>query len=1533
MRLSQTTLKAMSARVLTNRAFFQCLIWMRTPRSTTLTVDASTQKLVLSVKFENSNHHDGGDLSTALKIETVDGLFKAQCSCSERNPGVDCLHIQYLAFSIWAALDGHFEFGLLDSATIERIKELSQTITQAFPEARGLKSETGDRAEREGEWAAGQGLSTLMSDSSDPRDSGHSGDGQDDKQSQCHCEKILICINSHFFESPLFDSSEFRDPHRQKIASTPKSLLSRAVIGDSYQIPFQLARSPNDQERWEREQLTPYFNFIEYVFSDGTRLKLNEILYHPYAKTLPRNLLPLKNRVFEKSEWAEGELKERAESMSDQLFRRERPDYFEPQRELKEIILRILLNASKLGSTLGSTISLELDAVALKIDRVESFRATDERETARYRWVLESTQEPGVYNRGRLVFKKPKSDLENDCTVYPWFELDRSQSQTVLRFVPYHDWLELPPMAQSQEVVELDPDFDDDDYDTDLGYDDDGIPIAPTPRRNQKSDKKLSHTNLPERPFEKPRRLEIKLEGSERVASLVSELNEWFDNRAYPPVSVSPAEVIHCRPSVSADKVAGVVKPEVWLKSDGTFQFSVQMRLFEKSVRVWNLPASISLTVVILNLGLGAAAEVSATSLATDRRGDKRKRDLKVLRHTGLAAVFVNSIFKVITELNRSCELFIEQGLSQNLAQCLSKEALKTKFAEVLKTLSDAIVANGLYEFETHHKPTTESGSIKFEKLCSDGVRNYLFGVFSSLVKIHTAHHLTGAANTHDHVDGILALAPSGVARVKGLEWLSLRLIKSMLDASIVSSKGALLTKAKTAWFDGFYNPSKLIDPVDLPDLWFEEQPEIERAQASIEKESSLKSPFEKLPTQKSDEKFHESHLKRLSYQSSNETRSSADVLRELLPLVEDGFTVYWNGKPLLDTDENDFQSEVTVDETKLDWFELHPKVFFKGVELDPSELKNLSGDGILSFQNRFYLVNKKSLPTVKRLEEFWQVIQGNAQSVSGDKAASRVYQLAKSKTLDLLGLRAAGTQIDGGPEWQALCAFYDQLSSEREFDRLPDTTTVELKPYQKVGVQWLIDLHRLKLGGILADDMGLGKTVQTLVFLEKLRCDGTLKTALIVVPTSLTYNWKSEAEKFVPELPVEIFQSGAKGLHDLRGFVDLATGAEKRSLESKTLIVTYGLFVNHAELFSKIVWDVLIYDEAQNLKNITAKRTTEARKVNSKFKLCLTGTPLENHLGELYSLLDLTVPGCMGEYSKFRQEYVPSAKSEQVTSPESIALLRRKIRPIVLRRTKRQILSELPIKSESRVEIMFEAKQKKLYRDIALSWNSKVRDSIGEYGEASSQIMMLTALLRLRQACSDPSGLPGVQYAAVSPKLVTLTESLAELVESGESALVFTQFIHTLKRCASECARLGIAHFVIQGSTPRKEREKILKQFGDSTTGAVLIMTLKTGGVGLNLTKASYVFHIDPWWNPAVENQATDRAHRIGQTKPVQVFRYLMKDSVEEKIEKLKTFKQAQFDLVFSEVESDKDFTGQTLEKSAGKNFLSQKDFEFLLS
>ena len=645
---------------------------------------------------------------------------------------------------------------------------------------------------------------------------------------------------------------------------------------------------------------------------------------------------------------------------------------------------------------------------------------------------------------------------------------------------------------------------------------------------------------------------------------------------------------------------------------------------------------------------------------------------------------------------------------------------------------------------------------------------------------------------------------------------------------------------------------------------------------------------------------------------SAPSLHESLDSLHFLIPY---GFKIFFRDQPLQELEEDEFHVDFVLqsesDQKFFNWFELNPKFFLRGKEVSADQLLGLGAGGVVEYDGKLYMVPKKQLPSLRRLENFWQKLQNGKTEFTKRKNGEKVYKLPRSQTLELLALRASGVAIRGDHEWKKLCEFYDNLGRSSRELKLPKSMKATLKPYQISGIQWLQDLYHLKLGALLADDMGLGKTLQTLSFLDDLREKNEMGQVLIVVPSSLVFNWQDEVEKFTPLLKLTIFSNR-----------DLETISKKLAVKEELVVITtYGLLAEHEAYFSQYKWNILIFDEAQNLKNLNTRRTSAARALNANFKICLTGTPMENHYGEFYSLVDLLVPGSLGELKEFRRQFV----NTEMVSFDQIEDLKLKIKPLLLRRTKREILDQLPEKQETKVSIAFEERQKEIYRDIALSYNERVKETMETLGPARVQLQMLTALLRLRQACSDPAALPNVRYDKVPPKLETLLESLKEIVESGESALVFTQFIQTLEHAAKILQQNNIPVFVMHGKVPTKQRQKILSEFSKMSAGAVLIMTLKTGGVGLNLTKASYVFHLEPWWNPSVENQATDRAHRLGQNKAVQVFKYIMHESLEEKIEILKDRKDKKFKSLFTTSEKYDE-----IEK--GSAALSKADFDLLL-
>lgn len=891
--------------------------------------------------------------------------------------------------------------------------------------------------------------------------------------------------------------------------------------------------------------------------------------------------------------------------------------------------------------------------------------------------------------------------------------------------------------------------------------------------------------------------------------------------------------------------------PMIWIEKNGMFRFCRKVEMGESHYFFWNFPIEFEALLRGLDGGIALYSESDYRILAQDRKGTKRERDLKILKSSGVFALI----------------------LFETLNFCLKKStSLEEFYSELFLKLSSI-----LYDLERKAGFVEPDPAPSLEFLCSKNVIETIRELSSRWMSLIQEQDLESVFTS------------DGEIQIEGCHEMSFRVLYALLSRVATQSKGQCFLKLKGGVFTQILEGKK---------------------------EAQWKDTFSS-PANESGEIPEQAQL----YAPSGPWLPASQTLATLLPLQNRGFKLFYEKMPLDELRLEDIQTEFHLldphelanDQKNIDWFALHPKLFFKGVEMNEKQLAQITQSGVLEFQGKVYLIPNKNLPSLRRLEAFWTKIQGNKTIKLRRKTSETYYTLAKNQTLELLALMKQGAKITGGGErWKSIREFYESLDQPRKPLELPSSLRAELKPYQVYGVQWLLDLYHLGLGGILADDMGLGKTIQTLSFLEMLRTQKKMKAALIVVPTSLTYNWLSESARFTPDLPITIFQS--KNKEEVIRFLDEHTHG--------AVICTYGLFTENQDFFSKYPWNILILDEAQNLKNISAKRTTASRSVSAQFKICLTGTPLENHLGEFYSLLDLVVSGSLGDLREFREKFI----HPEVIQPDEIHFLKLTAKPLVLRRTKSEILTELPPKLESTIKLPFESKQEKIYRDIALSWNERVKSAILQEGESKSQILMLTALLRLRQACTDPGSIPNVKYTEQPPKLSVLMEALEEITESGESALVFTQFLYSFERIKKALTELKIPVFSLHGGTSRAAREQVLKSFQECPKGAVLLMTLKTGGVGLNLVKASYVFHLEPWWNPAVENQATDRAHRIGQQKPVQVYRYIMKESVEEKIEILKSRKLAKFNALFTQTETEKEISNID-------QHLSQTDFEYLLS
>jgi SNF2 family DNA or RNA helicase len=480
------------------------------------------------------------------------------------------------------------------------------------------------------------------------------------------------------------------------------------------------------------------------------------------------------------------------------------------------------------------------------------------------------------------------------------------------------------------------------------------------------------------------------------------------------------------------------------------------------------------------------------------------------------------------------------------------------------------------------------------------------------------------------------------------------------------------------------------------------------------------------------------------------------------------------------------------------------------------------------------------------------------------------------------------------------------RYSREKEFKRLVrDMKTVEemecdipeeidsvLREYQRTGVAWLNTLYHNGFSGILADDMGLGKTLQTIAFLAMLWRDQQEKEskvdalALVVTPASLVYNWENELQKFAPHLPVRLMI----GKQDVR--LQLLQEIQKDEI----VITSYDLLKRDIDSYQNLTFACQVIDEAQNIKNHTTQAAKAVKVVQAGFHIALTGTPIENRLSELWSIFDFLMPGFLYSYKKFREKWeIPVVQNQEKEVAER---LQKMISPFLLRRLKKDVLQDLPDKLEEDYYAQLEGEQQKLY-DAHVKRIQLVLQTSSDQEFKKSKLQILSELTKLRQICCDPALLYS-DYRQGSAKLEMCMELLRNAVNGGHKILLFSQFTTMLDRIAERLKEEKISYFMLTGATDKRKRKEMVESFNKDAT-SVFCISLKAGGTGLNLTAADIVIHYDPWWNEAVQNQATDRAHRIGQQNVVNVYRLISKGTIEEKIVKLQEQKKALADQILS--------------------------------
>lgn len=431
-----------------------------------------------------------------------------------------------------------------------------------------------------------------------------------------------------------------------------------------------------------------------------------------------------------------------------------------------------------------------------------------------------------------------------------------------------------------------------------------------------------------------------------------------------------------------------------------------------------------------------------------------------------------------------------------------------------------------------------------------------------------------------------------------------------------------------------------------------------------------------------------------------------------------------------------------------------------------------------------------------------------------------------------------------------------------------PKNLIANLRSYQLEGFKWLKTLKECNLSGILADEMGLGKTLQAIAFLQKEYENKSLGTSIIICPKSLIYNWYEEIKKFAPNLKVLIFN----------GNKNIRLKLMKEFIDYDLILTSYGIIQKDIDDLKNEHFNICIIDEAQNIKNKTSKNTISLKKLNVGYKFALTGTPIENSIDELWSIFNFLMPGYLHSYAKFKSLY-----EFQINDSTSIQNLRKKISPFILRRLKQNVLTELPPKIESKIMVELNDEQKKLYYSYIEKFKNEFNDPSNIQNESNLKFKMLSALTRLRQICCEPKVIMD-DYTHGSSKIDALVDILDDNIKSNKKIIVFSNFTSVLEIIKNILIEKEIKYKYLDGSTPSKERIDIVNDFNRNDYNVFLI-SLKAGGFGLNITSAETVVHFDPWWNNAVENQATDRAHRIGQKNTIHVIKLITKGTIEEKI------------------------------------------------
>jgi superfamily II DNA or RNA helicase len=643
--------------------------------------------------------------------------------------------------------------------------------------------------------------------------------------------------------------------------------------------------------------------------------------------------------------------------------------------------------------------------------------------------------------------------------------------------------------------------------------------------------------------------------------------------------------------------------------------------------------------------------------------------------------------------------------------------------------------------------------------------------------------------------------------------------------------------------------------PVSVEDEYNPETPILHRIKRNLPAERNLLGRLEVMGL-----KTVSSLFQNLEVDSNDEQTDSSFSVFEWLnyhhdDLLENGFEieqpdggkryVFGNSKIDLEVKENN------------DWFDIYAVVHFGPYQIPFIQLKN----HILNHKKEFTLPSGE----IAVIPEKWFSQYGNLLHFSegGNDIKLRRHHIGLVTSL------ADGemTEVTMNRKLQKLTDF----ETLEEID-LPQNFKGNLRHYQKAGYNWFHFLKNYHFGGCLADDMGLGKTIQTLALLQKHKedaeLDGSKSTSLIIMPTSLIYNWLNEAKKFTPKLSLMV-HTGAFRYKSPGVFSNY-----------DVIITTYGISRIDIDLLASFYFDYVILDESQNIKNPSSKSYQSVKQLKSQFKLILSGTPVENSVNDLWTQMSFINPGLLGIQQYFQNEFVtPIEKKKDEDKARKLQAL---IKPFVLRRTKEQVATELPPKTENLFYCQMSEEQASVYEKVKSEYRNELLKSLEDGTYAKTQIQVLQGLIKLRQIANHPAMIDS-DYEGDSGKFENVVHTLANVLDGGHKVLIFSQFVKQLSIYRSYFDDNGIPYAYLDGST--QNRGDIVKHFQEDEKTRVFLISIKAGGVGLNLTEADYVFILDPWWNPAVEQQAIDRTHRIGQTKNVFIYKFITKDSVEEKI------------------------------------------------